>query len=209
LWIPSGTASQYKRGFLDRISPALELGRSFVRPEYQKSYASLLLLWKGISAFVVQHPEYKILFGPVSINNEYHTISQQLMAATLKFHNDLPGLGSLVKAKNPFPIKPIQGCTISHTRVIRDMNELSDLIMDIEAENKGIPILLKQYLKLGGKILAFNRDPLFSNVLDGLILVDLTKTSFNLLERYMGKAGAEIFTNFHRQHPAASPASNF
>jgi putative hemolysin len=186
----------------------LELGRSFVRPEYQKNYSSLLLLWKGISAFVVRHPHYKILFGPVSINNEYHTISQQLMAATLKFNNDLPGLGRLVKAKNPFPIKPITGCDLFSAKVLQDINALSDLIMDIETENKGIPILLKHYLKMGGKVLGFNRDPAFSNVLDTLILVDLTMTPVNLLERYMGKAGAETFLHYQKLHPAASPASN-
>lgn len=205
----TSTLFKYKRALLDQISPALELGRSFVRPEYQKSYSSLLLLWKGISAFVVQNPQYKILFGPVSINNEYHTISQQLMAATLKVNNELPALECLVKAKNPFPIKPIKGCNIIRTKIIPDINELSDLIMEIESENKGIPILLKQYLKLGGKILAFNRDPRFSNVLDGLILVNLTTTPVNLLERYMGKAGAEIFLNYHDQKLASSLSATY
>lgn len=206
----TSTLFTYKRALLDQISPALELGRSFVRPEYQKSYSSLLLLWKGISAFVMQKPQYKILFGPVSINNEYNTISQQLMAATLKVNNDLPALECLVKAKNPFSIKPIKGCNLMRTKVIQDINELSDLIMDIESENKGIPILLKQYLKLGGKILAFNRDPHFSNVLDGLILVDLTTTPVNLLERYMGKAGAKSFLSYHHhQKLASSPVATY
>jgi hypothetical protein len=31
-------------------------------------------------------------------------------------------------------------------------------------------------MRLGGKLLAFNVDPAFSNVLDGLILVDLVQT---------------------------------
>ncbi len=204
----TSTLFTYKRALLDQISPALELGRSFVRPEYQKSYSSLLLLWKGISAFVVRNPQYKILFGPVSINNDYHTISQQLMAATLRFNNELPDLGRLVKAKNPFPIKPIKGCDLRSTKVIQNINELSDLIMDIETENKGIPILLKQYLKMGGKVLGFNRDPHFSNVLDGLILVDLTTTPVNLLERYMGKRGAATFLNHHNQNAASVPVCN-
>jgi putative hemolysin len=204
----TSTLFHYKRALLEQISPALELGRSFVRPEYQKSYSSLLLLWKGISAFVVRHPRYKILFGPVSINNEYHTISQQLMAATLKFNNNLPGLDRLVTAKNPFPIKPINGCDLGRTKVIQDINELSDLIMDIDTANQGIPILLKQYLKMGGKVLGFNRDPSFGNVLDTLILVDLTLTPVNLLERYMGKPGAETFLRHHDTCLASAPAGN-
>ena len=38
--------------FFHRLGPALELGRSFVRPEYQRQFAPLLLLWKGIGQFV-------------------------------------------------------------------------------------------------------------------------------------------------------------
>ena len=41
-----------------RLSPALELGRSFVRAEYQRNYSALLSLWKGIGQFVVRHPQY-------------------------------------------------------------------------------------------------------------------------------------------------------
>jgi putative hemolysin len=70
------TLFSYKRKFLDEITPALEMGRSFVRPEYQKSYAPLLLLWRGIGAYVCRNPQYKTLFGPVSISNQYHPRSE-------------------------------------------------------------------------------------------------------------------------------------
>ncbi len=77
------------------------------------------------------------------------------------------------------------------------MEELSAIISDMEEDSKGVPVLLKQYLKLGGKLLAFNIDYNFASVLDGLILVDLTKTDDGILERYMGKEGAKKFTDFH------------
>ncbi len=35
-----------------------------------------------------------------------------------------------------------------------------------------LPILLRQYLKLGGRLLGFNVDPDFSDVLDVLVMVD-------------------------------------
>ena len=62
----------------------------------------------------------------------------------------------------------------------------------------GIPVLLRQYLKLGGKLLGFSADPEFSDVLDGLIVVDLTKTEPRLLERYLGRAEAASFAQHHR-----------
>jgi putative hemolysin len=195
----TSTLFKYGMALLAQINPALELGRSFVRPEYQKNYLPLLLLWKGISRFVVNNPQYKFLFGPVSINNEYHTISQQLMVATLKFNNYLPDLAKLVKPKNPYPTRPINGCDFRAMRIIQDVNEVSDLIADIEVMNKGIPILLKQYLRLGGKILGFNKDPNFSDVVDALILVDLTQTPIPLLERHMGKDGVKSFLAYYGQ----------
>jgi len=67
----TATLFRYGDPFLDRIGPALELGRSFIRQEYQKGFAPLLLLWKGIGAFVARNPQYKVLFGPVSISNQY------------------------------------------------------------------------------------------------------------------------------------------
>jgi hypothetical protein len=57
---------------------------------------------------------------------------------------------------------------------------------------------LKQYLKLGGKLVAFNVDSHFANALDGLIVVDLVKTDPRVLDRYMGKNGAAAFLDYHR-----------
>ena len=58
------------------------------------------------------------------------------------------------------------------------------VVGDIEQKPAGIPVLLRQYLRLGGKLLGFNLDPKFANALDGLIVVDLTKTEPKLLDRY-------------------------
>ncbi len=74
-----------------------------------------------------------------------------------------------------------------------------------------MPILLKQYLKLGGKLLGFNRDPHFNNVLDGLILVDLLQTPHQVLQRYMGKEGLADFLQYHSRPyyaDANQPAGN-
>ena len=54
-------------------------------------------------------------------------------------------------------------------------------------------MLLRQYLRLGGKLLGFNVDPEFSNALDGLIVVDLTRTERKLLDRYLGRDEAQHF----------------
>jgi hypothetical protein len=43
---------KYRTRLLDSLNPAIELGRSFVRAEYQRSFAPLFLLWSGIGRFV-------------------------------------------------------------------------------------------------------------------------------------------------------------
>src|SRR5262249_48664667 len=79
-----------------------------------------------------------------------------------------------------------------------DIDDLSELVSDIEPNQTGVPILLRQYLKLGGRLLGFSVDAKFANALDGLILVDLTKTDPRLLERYLGKNEARRFLEFQK-----------
>jgi len=82
-------------------------------------------------------------------------------------------------------------------QALRDLDELSQPITDVEADGKGLPILLRQYAKIGGKLLGFNVDRKFSNVLDGLVVVDLRQTEPAVLDRYMGRDGAHRFRKVH------------
>ncbi|MFN7934524.1 MAG: GNAT family N-acyltransferase [Bryobacteraceae bacterium] len=189
----TSTLFRYGPEFLQRLGPALELGRSFVRVEYQKSFAPLLLLWKGIGAYIAANPRYKVLFGPVSISNRYQSLSRDLMIGFLERYAQLPEWKQLVKTRNPFR----RSTTHTPDAFIPDIDQLSDLVNDIEASRDGIPVLLRQYLKLGGKLLGFNVDEEFSNVVDGLIVVDLTRTEPRLLERYLGRAEAHQFLAHH------------
>jgi hypothetical protein len=77
--------------------------------------------------------------------------------------------------------------------LLRDIDELSDVVADVEPGGAGLPVLMRQYANLGGVFIEFNVDPQFSNVLDGLVLVDLRTTEQRLLERYLGKTGAEQY----------------
>ena len=194
------TLFHFRTRMLAGLGPALEMGRSFVREEYQRGYAPLLLLWKGIGRYVSENPRYRMLFGPVSISREYSDVSRRLIAESLQESLSLPELARMVKPRIPMRVKRvrIKGCAPETTRaVMRDIEELSALIADIEIDQKGIPVLLRHYLNLGGKLLAFNLDPEFGDVLDGLVLVDLLRTDRRTLARYMGKGEAEAFRAYH------------
>jgi Putative hemolysin len=189
----TSTLFSFRNRFLDRIGTALEMGRSFVRAEYQKTYAPLLLLWRGIGAYVAQHPQYKILFGPVSISNDYQPMSRQLMVTFFKEQNHLEDLARLVRARSPFRKKHLKQWDYEEGSMrLWDIEDLAALVADIETDSKGLPVLLRQYLKLGGKLLGFNVDRNFSDALDGLIMVDLTRTDPRMLERYLGRKAPPI-----------------
>jgi putative hemolysin len=203
------TLFHFRTRMLAGLGPALEMGRSFVREEYQRGYAPLLLLWKGIGRYVSENPRYRMLFGPVSISRDYSDVSRRLIAETLQESLSVPELARMVKPRIPMRVKRvrIKGCAPETTRaVMRDIEELSALIADIEIDQKGIPVLLRHYLNLGGKLLAFNLDPEFGDVLDGLVLVDLMRTDRRTLARYMGKGGAEAFRAYHENLATTSLA---
>jgi hypothetical protein len=82
-------------------------------------------------------------------------------------------------------------------RALHGLEELSQPITDLETDGKGLPILLRQYAKVGGRLLGFNVDRKFSNVLDGLVVVDLRKVEPAMLERYMGRDSAAQFRQHH------------
>jgi putative hemolysin len=195
------TATLFKYGdaFLQKMGPALELGRSFVRPEYQRGFAPLLALWKGIGAYIARNPRYRVLFGPVSISNQYQAVSRELMVGFLERHASLREWMGLVSNRNAFrkrrraAVLPSVGPGFG-----MDAEDLSDVVSDVEPSRTGIPVLLRQYLKLGGKLLGFNVDPEFSDTLDGLIVVDLLKTERKLLERYLGKRETSEFLEYQK-----------
>ncbi len=194
----TATLFHYGQAFLGKLGPALELGRSWIRVEYQKAFAPLLLLWKGIGQFIRSHPQYTTLFGAVSISNQYHSVSRDLMVAFLERDASLKDWTGLIASTNPFRRRR-HAARAEATPF--DLEDLSQVVSDIEPSRAGVPVLLRQYLKLGGKLLGFSVDPEFSNALDGLILVDLTRTEPKLLDRYLGK-GAAVALRAGAQHAA-------
>ncbi len=192
----SHTLFQYDEDFLVRMGKAIEMGRSVVSQEYQQSMGALLLLWQGIATYVYRNPEYRTLFGPVSISNDYSPLARQLMAQTLSLHHYDERSVDLVSARHPLQQDKKVFWTLGALSALADIKLLSKVVSRLEG-GKGLPVLLRQYLGLKGKFVSFNLDPEFSDALDGLILVDLTQISARTLVRYMGKEQASSYFSFH------------
>lgn len=194
----TNTLFKFRKNLLQQIDPALELGRSWVALEYQRSYAPLMLLWKGIGAYLCKYPRYRRLFGPVSISAEYSSMSKHLLTAFLTLHKFLPDLAKLVSPRNPMKRKEVREFDRrAFSTVAGSLEEANELIKELEADGKPIPILLKQYLKLNGQLMGFNVDPDFGNVLDGLILIDVPSIDERVMKKYLGEETGEAYLQYH------------
>jgi putative hemolysin len=196
----TSTLFKYKPEFLEMLGPAIELGRSFIVSAYQRKQASLIMIWRGIGQLVVRNPRYKTLFGPVSINPDYQTVSKDLMVQFLRQYRFDDELSNLVKPKRPPRKQKLRGAEVRALLAsVRDIDDVSALVSEIETDKKGVPILLRHYLKMNGRLISFNVDPAFGKCLDGLIMVDLTKSDPKLLRAYLTPQGAESFLAFQKE----------
>ena len=193
----------YGDPFLRSLVPALELGRSFVSAAYQRDFGALLLLWKGIAQYVACNPRYHVLFGPVSISREYRPASHALLIDFLRRHCFDAQLARLIKPRRAFRRTHSLAALNGDLARLADLDDVSQLLEEIEPDGKGAPVLLRQYLKLGGRLACFNVDETFSGVVDGLIVVDLLRTEPKVLQKYMGREQAAAFIQYAREQPRA------
>jgi len=171
---------------LRRLQGALELGRSFVPLRYQRHVHPLHLLWRGIGCVVVQG-EFRLLFGPASISNQYRPESQRLLATFLRRHA-ADHVSPLVRGRNP--VRERAG---EWEELAESMEGVAGILRELEGEERGIPVLLRHYLRLGGRVLGFNRDHAFGDAIDCLLLVDLAHTDSAILSSYIGERSASFF----------------
>lgn len=173
---------------LDYLNPGLELGRSWVLPDYQRSLHPLLGLWKGIGRFVARYPRYHKLFGAVSISDDYTLISQNLIVQFLRRTKTDHKWAQAMRALLPFKDRPEE-----LSSGLASIEEVSANVSKNESDGKGIPVLLRQYFKMNATLLDFAYEPKRGHCLGAMVLVDLREAPALLLKKYMGKEGYARF----------------
>jgi putative hemolysin len=188
----TSTLFRFDKRFFDRIGPALELGRSFVLPEYQKDFAPLMLLWKGIGRIVADEPRYLRMFGAVSITREYSERARALLSGYLTLIGGVPtGERSVAVPRNP--PRFAQAARVGLRDLARlSISDLDELIREIENGARGLPVLLRHYLSLNARALGMNVDRSFGDVLDALMLLDLCDVPTAMLARFVGREAAAL-----------------
>ncbi len=172
-----------KTGFYPILQEAVELGRSYVVPDYQRHRLPLFLLWKGILHFLLANPQYRYLYGPVSISKEFSDVSKSVIVEFVRRFCFDDNLAKLVRPRKPFRVKTKS----VNTRLLAEMlhgqfDALETFVEAIEPEHFKVPVLFRQYLKQNAKFIAFNVDPNFSDCLDGLMILDLRNLPVSTIE---------------------------
>jgi len=172
-----------KEPFYPILRSGIELGRSWIRKEYQQKPLPLFLLWKGILKYLLDNPKYRYMFGPVSISNNFSKFSKSLIVDYITKHHFDYELAHYVKPKNKFKadLTPIDKDLLLESS--ESLKDLDSLISDIENTHIKIPVLLRQYMNLNAKIICFNIDPKFSDCLDGFLVVDTRDIPGEMLEK--------------------------
>lgn len=178
--------------FINEYMPfTIELGRSFVQPNYQstnirrKSLYALDNLWDGLGALVVKYSNIKYFFGKVTMYTSYNARARNLLLHFLKKY--FRDQHSLVR-----PITPLE-CDIDNPYFVELFKGLEFKegykVLQKEIKNNGehIPPLINSYMNLSPSMKVFGTaiNHGFGGVEETGILVNIPDIYPEKIERYI------------------------
>ena len=141
--IYSNSLFHYDRDMEPILAQGIELGRSFIQPAYWGK-RGLDYLWLGIGAYLSKYPQYRYLFGPVSISGGMPLAARDLLIAfyRLYFSPD----HAFAQSRRPYPASlPQVLAQFAGDNYQEDLVRLKSLLSNIGCS---IPTLYKQYTEL-------------------------------------------------------------
>ena len=179
----SATLFNYHPTMQPYFEQGLELGRSFVQPKYWGK-RSLDYLWYGIGAFLRSRPQYRYLFGPVSLSDSLPDTAKDLIVCFYQQYFSHKQV--LAESNHPYRLPTELKNTFSGDNYREDFATLKHLLSNIGAT---VPTLYKQYTEVcepgGVHFLSFGVDPDFNYCIDGLVLADLSMLKAKKRQRYI------------------------
>jgi len=179
---------RYGEALLPRIAAGMELGRSFVVPDYWGS-RSIDYLWQGIGAYLRDYPQVRYLYGAVSISAALpRQAREQIVAYYAHYYGDARGEAASTRPFDYAQAPPAFDALDADTafKVLKG---------NLDALGAAVPMLYKQYTELcepgGARFLAFGVDPAFNDAVDGLIELDLQRIRSKKRVRYLERPRSE------------------
>lgn len=136
----------------DYLPYTIELGRSFVRPEYQSSRAgakalyTLDNLWDGLGSLTVVYPETKYLFGKVTMYPSYTRECRDLILYFL--HKHFPDKNGLVTPINELKLETPESALETIFTNEDFKNDYRALNAEVRKHGDTIPPLVNAYMSL-------------------------------------------------------------
>ncbi|HWV13984.1 MAG TPA: lysophospholipid acyltransferase family protein [Cellvibrio sp.] len=182
----------YQTNCFYMLDQALELGRSFVHPDYWGK-ASLDYLWQGLGAYLQHNPQIRYLLGPVSMSAQYPKKLRDLLV--FYYQRYYSSSAFCANGKHPHEIDEEHFSIWQNEFAALNRAQGFELLQhSFAAQGHKIPVLFKQYASLyedgGYQLLDFSVDTEFGSCLDGLFVADLTKMKQEKRARYLPKATA-------------------
>ena len=150
----------FSKDFNDRLlHKTIELGRSFVQPNYQpssgnrKAIFSLDNLWDGLGALVVDNPEIKHFFGKVTMYLNFNKKGRDLI---LSFMNEIFGDSQkLVIPKKALKLHHDTSYFIKEIKNLPYKEAFKLLNQNLKALNTSVPPLISAYMNLSSSMKTF------------------------------------------------------
>ena len=171
------------------LEQGVELGRSFVNPDYWGK-ASLDYLWQGIGAYLRTRPQVRYLFGPVSMSADYPAYLMDILVYFYRRYHACEQV--LATAHHPYNLSTEKVQQLDGEFGDRDREQAFEFMQELfSMHDRKLPVLFKQYCAVyeegGFQALVFSRDPDFGDCLDGMCMGDLTKLKVSRRKRYIGE----------------------
>ena len=197
----------------DYIPHTIELGRSFVTPEYQSSKAgakallALDNLWDGLATLMVHHPNMYFFFGKMTMYPSYDPLGRDLILHFLWKH--FGGSEHLVQ-----PIDPVlpqldrraAGLILKEEEFKKDYVCLKDAIKSL---GTSIPPLVNSYMQISPtmKMLGTAVNHEFGEVEETAILITFDELYHEKKTRHVESYMKELLARFQARFPNLT--SNF
>jgi hypothetical protein len=191
----------------DYIPHTIELGRSFVTPEYQSSKAgakalfALDNLWDGLAALMVHHPNQYFFFGKMTMYPSYDPLGRDLILHFLWKH--FGGSESLVQPMEP--VLPqldrrVARLILREEDFKKDYACLKEAIMSL---GTSIPPLVNSYMQLSPtmKMLGTAVNHEFGEVEETAILVTFDEMYHEKKLRHVESYMRELLARFQARFP--------
>lgn len=164
-----------------KMGDMLDLSRTFLLTDYQKSFAGLLMLWRGLAKVVMQHSALRFMCGAISIPCD--SLPDPLVDL-IKIYADemaykMPHIVNCFTPKVPYlPRTQTPPQTVRAIHQCNSIAMLENVFQQLSAGRHKLPVLFRQYESLGLLTLKVSTDPDFSDCIDVLGVWDMS-TAFS------------------------------